>query len=303
MKPIVVVGSINMDLVSRTPWIPTPGQTVIGSDFQMHSGGKGANQAVAAARLGYPCILLGKVGTDVFGDTLLQGLRNNGVETEHIEKAEGPSGTASICVEDSGENCIVVIPGANSRVNVEYLERKLDVLQNAGIVLAQLEIPLEVVERLAEICNDIGIPFMLDPAPASELSPALLQNVDWFTPNETEASFYSRGEKRDEVMFAALLKYGMRGVILKRGSRGSLLGQRGALHRVPAFEVQVRDTTAAGDAFNGAFAVGLMRGLSPQDSARMASAAAALSVTRPGAQPSMANQQELDAFVSSVLSR
>jgi ribokinase len=206
MKPIVVVGSINMDLVSRASHIPRPGETVLGTNFQMHSGGKGANQAVAVARLGHPCILLGKVGDDAFGQQLLSALRQYGVDTSHVDVIPGISGTASILVEDSGENSIVVTPGANFSVTPLYRQEKLEILKTAGIVLAQLEIPLESIEWLAQTCLSIDVPLLLDPAPARTLPPSLLSCVKWFTPNETEAAFFAKGAVSDEAILSELFR-------------------------------------------------------------------------------------------------
>ncbi len=191
MRPIVVVGSINMDLVSTAGRIPIAGETLLGSGFQMHPGGKGANQAVAVARLGYPVQMIGKVGSDLFGEQLRAHLQDAGVGLTAVETVEGSSGLASITVSSTGENCIVVIPGANAVVSPEYIEQYRSLIQNAGLVLTQLEIPVESVERLAELCTEEGVPLMLDPAPAQALSSDLLKRIRWFTPNETEAAFYA----------------------------------------------------------------------------------------------------------------
>lgn len=301
MKPVVVVGSMNMDLVSHTPSIPKPGETVLGTSFQMYSGGKGANQAVAIARLGHPCILLGKVGRDVFGQQLLQEVGGYGVDVSHVVRSSEASGTAAIVVEQSGQNSIIVTPGANFDVTVTYLEEKKSVLESAGMVLSQLEIPLASVEWLASTCHGAGIPFVLDPAPARELPLSLFPIVDWFTPNESEAAFFAGGDAEIESTLNNLFAKGVRNVILKRGERGALLATRsGERTTVAPFSVEALDTTAAGDAFNGAFAVGVMQGLSSQDSARQAAAAAALSVTRHGAQPSMPTLQEVSQFLASA---
>ena len=298
MKPLVVVGSINMDLVSRTDRIPVRGETVVGSEFEVHSGGKGANQAVAAARLGYQTILVGAVGDDLFGEDLLFNLNSYGVDTTHIRKVHGASGTASIVVDSSGDNTIVVTAGSNREVTTKYLETKIDLLKNAGTVLSQLEIPLATVEWLAEFCSTYGVPFILDPAPAQSLSASLMQRVTWFTPNQTEASFYSANGETNEEIVVTLLNAGVKNVILKQGAAGVLLADaRGSRTHIGAFQVDALDTTAAGDAFNGAFAVGLMRGNSPEASARFAAAAAALSVTRHGAQPSLPDYEEVSRFL------
>ena len=299
MKPIVVVGSINMDLVTRTERIPRPGETLTGVAFQVHSGGKGANQAVAVAKLGYPAVLLGAVGNDTFGKDLLGILRAYGVDTQHIATVPGASGTASIVVSATGENAIIVTPGSNAHVTVAYLERHLDVIRGAGMVLAQLEIPLETVDWLVQCCAQHEIPVMLDPAPAAALPPTIMENVDWFTPNQTEAEFYAGENSAVDTMLRALLQLGVRNVILKRGSEGALIANSDGLsQQCGAFHVDALDTTAAGDAFNGAFAVALMRGRSIAECGRFACGAAALSVTRPGAQPSLATQQEVDAFLT-----
>ena len=298
MKPIVVVGSINMDLVSHTERIPRSGETLIGSSFQVHTGGKGANQAVAVARLGYPCVLLGALGEDLFGDQLLAALGNSGVDTQHIARVQGASGTASIIVDGAGENAIIVTPSSNLAVTPEYLDPKMDVLRGAGMVLAQLEVPVQTLIWLANCCVKLGVPLMLDPAPAQELPNAMFAGITWFTPNQTEAAFYANGSVGSEGILEHIFRSGVRNVILKEGADGALLASaEGAKERIAAFPVMAMDTTAAGDSFNGAFAVGLMRGLSPVESARFAAAAAAISVTRHGAQPSLPTDEEVQELL------
>ena len=298
-KPIVVVGSINLDLVTNASHIPAAGETVQGNGFQMHPGGKGANQAVAIARLGYPVQMIGRLGSDIFGEQLLSHLQGAGVGLAGVEKIEGASGTAVIIVGPRGENSIVVTPGANARLSSAYVDSHLDLIRSAGLVLAQLEIPIETVERLADVCFQENIPLMLDPAPAKPLPPSLFKRVSWFTPNETEADFYAhRGLDRsvgtDPGQTASLLlDLGPAGVILKMGSRGAYLAAEGMGQQLSAIAVEALDSTAAGDALNGAFAVGLMLGRTPAESVRFAVAAASISVTRPGAQTSMPTLAEV----------
>lgn len=299
MKPIVVVGSINMDLVSQTERIPGPGETITGLGFQMYSGGKGANQAVAVARLGYPSILLGIVGNDIFGRQLLSTLDTFGVDTHHVGSSARSSGTASIVVDANGENTIIVTPGSNLEVTPEYLRSRLEVLRDAGMVLAQLEIPTGTIVWLANYCAEQGIPLILDPAPAMPLPESVLSQIAWFTPNQTEASFYAGAEESEEQMVTRFFGMGVRNVILKQGAEGAFVASaNGDRHRVASFPVNVLDTTAAGDAFNGAFCVALMWGQSAAESARFAAAAAAISVTRHGAQPSLASQEEVLALLT-----
>jgi ribokinase len=303
-KPIVVVGSINTDLVATTRRMPALGETVFASDFAIHPGGKGANQAVAIARLGYPVRLLGKVGADVFGEDLLSQLRHAGVDTSGVSVTPGVSGVAVVIVSGAGDNSILVSPGANNKVTPEYLDANIAVFKNAGLVLAQLEIPLETVEYLGQICAREGLPLILDPAPAAQLPDGLLNNVAWFTPNQTEALFYMTGKNdgQSELQPAdaaeAFLSRGCGGVVLKMGATGTYLRSReSAGGLIPAFPVEAVDTTAAGDAFNGGFATGLMLGKTPWESATFAAAVAAISVTRSGAQPSMPGMHEVDAFM------
>jgi ribokinase len=301
-KPIVVVGSINADLVTKVERIPHSGETVLGSDFQIHPGGKGANQAVAVGRLGYPVFMIGKVGSDAFGTQLRASMSGAGVDVSAVDTVEGSSGVALIEVGSEGDNSIVVVPGANARLFPRDIDANIGILREAGIVLVQLEIPLETVAHLAAVCAREHVPLVMDPAPAQKLPPEVLRAVSWFTPNETEATFYIGKGAADPDDYRgqrdALLARGIQAVVLKQGSRGAYLAVRGGVDAfIPAFPVKAIDTTAAGDAFNGAFATGLMLGKSPAESARFASAAAAISTTRPGAQPSMASLEETEELL------
>jgi ribokinase len=306
-KPIAVVGSINIDLVANTEQIPVEGETVLGRSFHIHPGGKGANQAVAIARLGYPVRLIGRLGDDAFGTQLRSHLEHAGVDIAGVATTPGSSGVAMITVADSGENCIVIIPGANAWLTPDDIEANIDIIRSSGIVLTQLEIPVETVEHLARICAREAIPLILDPAPAKELPASVLKSVTWFTPNETEAAFFTgerngTSELRDPSHTAkALIGRGIPGIVLKLGSRGAFIASKDSLQeRLSPFPVQAIDTTAAGDAFNGAFAVGLLLQKGPVASARFASAAAALSVTRAGAQPSMPTMAEVNRLLEAA---
>jgi len=298
-KPIVVVGSVNMDLVAHAHQIPAPGQTLIGTGFDTTPGGKGANQAVAIARLGYPVQMIGMVGEDVFGQALLDNLSNAGVGTAAVERVPGPSGVAPILIADNGENAIVVVPGANGKVDEAAIDRHAGLIRSAGMVLCQLEIPLATIQYTLALCAAAGVPVMLDPAPAAALSVDTWSQVAWFTPNETEAAFYL-GETLDTENGAKhLLARGLKGLVLKRGAEGSYVAVAGGkAASVPAFKVEAIDTVGAGDCFNGAFAVALLEGLDPCAAARFASAAAAISVSRRGAQASMPTRAEVEKFIT-----
>jgi ribokinase len=298
VKPIVVIGSINMDLVATSPRIPLAGETLIGSDFVTTPGGKGANQAVAVARLGRAVSMLGMVGADVFGQSLDDALQTAGVNTQAVERVDGPSGIASIAVAADGQNSIIVIPGANGRVTAEYLDRNAAIIQSAGIILCQLELPLETVAHALDLCSQFNVPVVLDPAPAASLPDSFWKRIAWFTPNETEAALYVGNGLSAEEAATRILARGADGIVLKRGASGSYVAVRGGKAAwVPAFRVAAVDTVAAGDCFNGAFAVALLDGLDPWAAARFASAAAAISVTRHGAQASMPARAEVDQFV------
>jgi ribokinase len=298
-KPIVVIGSINMDLVARTPRIPLAGQTITGTDFATTPGGKGANQAVAAARLGAHVQMIGAVGNDVFGEALLSNLANAAVDTRAVARIPGPSGVAQIQVADNGQNSIVVVPGANGAVTPALIRQHTALIQAAGIVLLQLEIPLETVLAACELCAAANVPVILDPAPAAPLPDAIWPQLAWFTPNETELGLYTGSGLPPETAAKQLLARGVQGVALKRGAEGVYISSSAEESSwFPAFHVEAIDTVAAGDCFNGAFAVALLEGSSPSDAARFASAAAAISVTRRGAQAAMPTREEVDAFLA-----
>lgn len=308
MKKIVVVGSINLDLVSYVARMPLVGETIIGKGFATHSGGKGANQAVCAARLGADVSMVGRLGQDGFATELRERLNIAGVQTKYVENVPGPSGTATILVTAEGSNSIVVNPGANASIRPEDLDAFESLFQSASIILAQLEIPLETVEQLGRIADRLGVPFLLDPAPALPLSSSLLKTVTWLTPNESEcqsllqslghapASTLDHFPPEEAVQY--FLDAGVRNVILKLGERGIYIaGQDVEPTRISSFNVKAVDTTAAGDAFNGGFAYGLTRGRDPLSATRFANAVAAVSVTKSGAQDSMPLLKEVDALL------
>ena len=303
-KRLLVVGSINLDLVASSRRIPLPGETVSGSAFNTFPGGKGANQAVAAGRLGAPVSMIGRLGNDAFGTQLRASLEAAGVDTKAVEIVATSSGIALITTAEDGQNAIVVVPGANGELSPRELEKHLALIREAGIILAQLEIPLETIELLATIARRENIPLMLDPAPARALPASLLASVDWLTPNETETlTLLQRGatELRSEDVEEAsrqLLKQGCCNVLLKLGDRGCYVALgSGERTLVPAYRVKAVDTTAAGDAFNGAFATALLSGRDPVSCVKYAAAVAAISVTRHGAQPSMPSPGEVEAFL------
>jgi ribokinase len=298
-KPIVIVGSITMDLVTRTPRIPAIGQTLIGTGFETNQGGKGANQAVAAARLGYPAAMVAKVGNDAYGPELVASLRRAGVDTAAMEQVEGPSGLAPIYVADDGHNAIVVVPGANGKMDRATVDRHAELIRSAGMVLCQLEIPIETLGYTLEFCARAGVPVMLDPAPAADLPDAVWKQVAWFTPNESEAAHYVGDGADTETSAKGLLAKGLRGVVLKRGSEGAYVAVAdGKSGWVKPFKVDAIDTVAAGDCFNGAFAVALLEGNDPWAAARFANAAAAICVTRKGAAASMPMRAEVEVLIS-----
>ena len=289
-----------MDMVTRTPQIPHIGQTVIGTGFSTTPGGKGANQAVAAARLGYPVQFIGMVGDDGYGPQLIENLAGAGVNTSAMIAAPGSSGLAPIFLDENGQNAIVVVPGANGKVDARYVDDHVDVIRNAGMVLCQLELPMATIDHTLALCAQFGIAVMLDPAPAATaLSDSVWNQVAWFTPNETEAVFSLDDGSDPEPIARELLARGLKGVVLKRGAEGAYVAVAdGKAGWVQPFAVNAIDTVAAGDCFNGAFAVALLEGKDPWAAARFACAASAISVTRRGAQASMPTRDDLNAFMT-----
>jgi len=302
-KPkIVVVGSSNMDLVVKSPRIPSKGETILGGDFIMTPGGKGANQAVAAAKLEAEVYFVAKLGDDIFGRQSLDNFQKEGIHTDYVEQTqEAPSGVALITVDDAGDNVIVVAPGANLKLSPEDVKKAQSVIASSGAVAAQLEVPLETVEFAAKLANDAGVPFILDPAPAQKLSDEFLGMVDVLTPNETEAEILTGIKVTDEnsARLAAkdLLQHGVKAVILTMGAKGYLLATKDGAEFVPSVKVDAVDATAAGDAFTGSLAVGLAHGKKLGDAALFANHVAALSVMKMGAQSSMPDAGQVENFI------
>lgn len=300
---VVVVGSLNMDFVVQVAKLPAPGETVMGSSFQTVPGGKGANQACAAGKLGGRVRMVGRVGEDVFGEQLRASLGAAGVDTRHVLATPAtPSGVALIFVQAGGQNQIVVASGSNGRLAAADVELAL-AGADGGFLLLQLESPLETVTAAAALGRRRGMTVILDPAPAQPLPDALLANVDCLTPNETEAQILL-GRPPSPVtvedapaIAAALLRSGVRSVVLKLGEQGAFHADAGGAGLFPGFPVAALDATAAGDTFNGALAVSRSEGRAIGEAIRFANAAAALSVTRIGAQSSIPTRAEVDALL------
>ena len=310
-RPIVVIGSINMDLVCRVGRMPRPGETILGSDLATIPGGKGANQAVAAAKLGGNVHFIGRVGDDDFGDRLLNGLMQHGVNTRYVTVTEGvSSGCALILVDKKGENSIVVSPGANQKVSPGDVDAAVDLIKNAAVVVMQLEIPYETVVHAIELCRRLDVPTILDPAPVPPKGlPRRMYDVDILTPNQTEAQALLavkspggalRLKPADtKQMGADLLAKGARMVVLKLGDKGSMIQDRdGYIETVKPFKVKVVDTTAAGDAFTGALAVGMAEGLPIARTVKMANAAGAICCRTFGAQPALPTRADVEKLLS-----
>jgi len=304
MPKIVVVGSSNTDMVVKTPHIPAPGETVLGGEFLMAAGGKGANQAVAAARLGAEVTLVARVGRDVFGEQAQAGFRREGLDTRYVvTDPQAASGVALIFVDAGGENSIAVAPGVNARLSPDDARRAREAIEAADVLLLQLEIPPETVLAAVETAHRAGVRVILNPAPAPPQSlPAdLLACVNVLTPNESEASLLTGTQVVDtddaEQAARRLLEQGVGAVIVTLGARGALVVTPAGQQLVPSFPVDVVDTTAAGDAFNGGLAVALAGKKSLEEAVRFASACGALATTRMGAQPSLPTAGEVEAFL------
>ena len=301
-RPVLVVGSLNMDLVARCELLPRTGQTIFGQDFFTAAGGKGANQAVAAARLGASVAMAGRVGNDQFGRDLVAGLVSAGVRTNAIATTDRPTGTALITVDASGANTIVVISGANMACDSALVDRALADESRPGILLLQHEIPIAANAHAIRAAHAAGWLVILNPAPARAVAPELLPLIDIIAPNETEAAALTGRTiaNRDDALAAArnLVGLGARAALITLGSDGALYCDDSRVLHCPAVAVRAVDTTAAGDGYLGALAASLASGRSLAGSLGFASAAAGLAVTRLGAQPSLGTQAEVADFIA-----
>ena len=298
---IVIVGSTNTDMVIKASHLPQPGETILGGTFFMSAGGKGANQAVAAARLGGDVTFIAKIGYDVFGKQSMELFEKEGVDTSFIarDKIE-PSGVALITVDNEGENCIVVAPGANAALNVDDIKNAKSKIENTSLLLMQLEVPIDTIEYAAGIAAEKRVKVILNPAPAAKLGDQLLRKISIITPNQKEAEMLTgikvsdQGSAKEAAI--SLHDKGIQTVIITMGPMGAFVMHGDNFHMIQGHKVKAVDTTAAGDVFNGAFAVALCEGKSVEEAVAFACKAAAISVSRLGAQASAPHRQEVETF-------
>jgi ribokinase len=292
-KKITVIGSINMDLVTSTTIIPKVGETVLGHSFHTIPGGKGANQAVAAARLGADVTMIGAVGDDSFGHTLVEHLINQGINTENIMKVKDiATGIASIIISEA-DNSIIVVPGANNHITPEVIDRHEDQIKDSNIILLQLEIPLESVVRAVKLAKKHGVRTILNPAPIQKLPKELLEMVDYLTPNEHEQKLlFDSIDGSDQELEMYKEK-----CIVTKGSKGVMIYKNGEKIEIPSIQVEAVDTTGAGDSFNGALATALCDGRDIEEACRFANVIGAISVTKLGAQTGMPTKKEVEEFL------
>lgn len=298
---VLVVGSSNTDMMVQTDHFPDPGQTVLGGNFFMNPGGKGANQAVAAARLGGEVAFIARVGNDIFGKATLENLIREGINVDGVsEDAILPSGVAQITVDKKGENCIVVASGANMALNTQEVNLHSHLVQQSEIILLQLEIPMDTVNHVTRIGHEAGKKIILNPAPAQVLADELYPRLYAITPNESETALLSKIQVKDETSAAKAATFfhdkGVKVVVITLGARGAYLSSGNFKGIIPAPSVKVEDTTAAGDTFNGALAVGLSKGMPIKRAVEFANKAAALSVTKKGAQSSVPLLSEIESL-------
>lgn len=306
MKKILVIGSLNMDIVINVDDMPLTGETILGKDIKYIPGGKGANQSYSAGRLGGNVTMLGCVGQDEFGEVLLNNLVQAGVDISHMKKSsEFPTGTAIIYVNKAGDNSIVVIPGANGQCNTAYLKENDEIFMECDYVLLQMEIPPDAVYYAIRRAKQLGKTVILNPAPAPQgISEDILKQLDYISPNETELAKLTNAscEKMEDIVFASfsLVQKGVQNILVTLGEKGALLVNDNGTELNAARKVKaVVDTTAAGDCFNAAFVVALAEGKSQKDAILFANAASSIAVTRSGAQSSIPTREETDSLLSS----
>ena len=296
-KKILVIGSSNTDMTIKSPRLPAPGETILGGVFHMGPGGKGANQAVAAKRLGGDVTFICKVGRDIFGENAVKGYQKEGIDTTHTLYSDEASGTALILVDDSGENCIAVAPGANGDLSPSDIDSVAEVIKNADFLILQLEIPVESVLKAAKIAHEAGVYVILNPAPACKLPKELFKYISLITPNQTESALMTGIDVKDEASrneaIAAFRKMGVEDVIVTLGSKGSLVCKGNTQTLIEAQKVKAVDATAAGDTFCGAVCVALSEGKTLEDAARFATKASALTVQKMGAQDSIPYKSDI----------
>lgn len=292
-KKILVIGSSNTDMTVKAPRIPVPGETILGGEFKMGPGGKGANQAVAAARLGGDVTFICKVGRDVFGEKSVEGYKKDGIDTSHTLYSDKPSGVALILVDDSGENVISVAPGANGDLTPEDIQSVKAVIEAADYVILQLEIPVESVLCAARIAFNAGACVILNPAPACELPAEIFPYISLITPNQTEIALMTGVQNDIEAAMNKIKDMGVGDVILTLGSKGSAILVDGKPEVIPACKVKAVDATAAGDTFCGALCVALSEGLGKAEAVAFATKASAITVQHMGAQESIPYRNEL----------
>jgi len=300
---VLVVGSSNTDMVARAERIPAPGETVLGGGFVRTAGGKGANQAVAAARLGADVDFVARVGQDVFGEAAVNDIAATGVNTEYVFRdCEAPSGVALIFVDARGQNSIIVAPGANARLSPDDVESARPAFERADVVVLQFETPLETAGRAIDLAKELGRRIVLNPAPVPSLPAGFLSGIDVLTPNEVEAAMllgWPLDESFDGVKAArALLNLGVGAAVVTLGPKGAVAAFGGQTYLIPPIRVSPIDTTAAGDCFTGALAVALAEGRDLAEACQFATFAAALSVTRFGAQASLPTRAEVERFMA-----
>lgn len=300
MKNICVIGSLNMDLVVNIDTMPKPGQTIIGSNFKEVPGGKGANQAVAMARLNGNVSMIGKVGEDGFGQTLINSLKNDKVDTTYIQTAKGATGVALITVDKNAQNSIVVSPGANFEVKEDDIDNNIEAIKNSDIVVLQLETPLNTIKYALNKAKELNKYTILNPAPAVKLDDEIIKNVDLLTPNETELEIISGVsiETEEDIQKAAqiMIEKGVKELIVTLGSKGSLYINKEKSMFKKAYKVEAVDTTAAGDSYTGALAVALSQDKNIEDAMDFASKVGALSVLKEGAQSSLPTLEDVKNF-------